>query len=285
VDGTVGGGGHAAAILEASGPDGRLVGLDVDDEALSAAAGRLRVYGERVVLVRANFAHLDRILQRLDIERVDGILLDLGVSSHQLGAPQRGFSFSAAGPLDMRMDRRLEVTAADIVNTYSEEELETIIRQWGEERKAARVARAIVAHRRRSPIGTTSDLARIVASAVGGRRGGGIHPATRTFQALRIAVNDELANLKRALETGVDLLSAGGRFSVVSFHSLEDRMVKETFRRLADPCSCPADLPVCVCGRAGKVRLVTGRPVRPGEEEVRSNPRAASARLRTVERI
>ncbi|MCX7634537.1 MAG: 16S rRNA (cytosine(1402)-N(4))-methyltransferase RsmH [Syntrophales bacterium] len=285
VDGTVGGGGHGGGILKASEPDGRLIGIDRDDDALREAGRRLAGYGDRVTLVKGNFADLDYILRILGIDRVDGILLDLGVSNHQLTSPERGFGFSADGPLDMRMDREGSLTAAEIVNTYSQERLETLIREWGEERMARRIARLIVAKRRLAPLRTTGELARIVAEAVGGRRGGAIHPATRTFQALRIAVNGELDNLQRVIPVGTERLKPGGRFTIIAFHSLEDRIVKRGFLSLTGICSCPPGAPVCCCPREGKLRIINRRPIRPGEDEVAANPAARSARLRTAERI
>jgi 16S rRNA (cytosine1402-N4)-methyltransferase len=286
VDGTVGGGGHALAILNASSPDGILIGIDRDDDALSESEKVLHAFGERKILLKGNFADVDRILAGLRIGPVDGLLLDLGVSSHQLDTVERGFSFSSDAPLDMRMDRRGKVRAADLVNGLAEKELARVIRDYGEEIKAARIARAIAARRKIAPIETTSELAALIAKTAGatGRRGK-IHPATRTFQALRIAVNEELENLHGAIIRGVPCLNKGGRFSIISFHSLEDRIVKNAFRSLEKGCICPADLPLCRCGREPQLKVLTKRPVTPGSGEIEDNPRSRSAKLRTAERI
>jgi len=229
---------------------------------------------------------MDAILAGMNIGKVDGILLDLGVSSHQLDTADRGFSFTLDAPLDMRMDRSLGISACDLIHTLSAGELERIIREYGEERMAGRIAGAIAESRNHSPLRTTADLAGVVVRALPRRRGPArIHPATRTFQALRIAVNDELANLYRATASGVERLKEGGRFSVISFHSLEDRIVKNAFRAGEKGCLCPPDLPVCACGRKPTLKVLTRKPVVPGEEEIRENPRARSAKLRTAERI
>lgn len=286
VDGTVGGGGHAEAILRSSAPDGFLIGIDTDEEALEAAAKRLAPFSGRTVLVRGNFADMDTMLIGMNIEMVDGILLDLGVSSHQLDTAGRGFSFSLDAPLDMRMDRSRGRSAYDLVQTLPEEELERIIRRFGEERMARRIARTIVEGRAVAPIRTTADLAAAVVQAMprgaGGQR---IHPATRTFQALRIAVNDELAGLHRAIDGGMGRLRPGGRLAVISFHSLEDRIVKEAFRTAEKGCICPSDLPLCVCGHKPTLRVVNRKPIVPGRAEILRNPRSRSAKLRTAERI
>ncbi|MBU2026983.1 MAG: 16S rRNA (cytosine(1402)-N(4))-methyltransferase RsmH [Proteobacteria bacterium] len=286
VDGTVGGGGHAEAILENTAPDGLLIGIDADGDAIREAGIRLASFGDRKILVKGNFADMETILAGMNIGKVDGILLDLGVSSHQLDTADRGFSFTLDAPLDMRMDRSLGISACDLIHTLSADELERIIREYGEERMAGRIARAIAESRNLSPLRTTADLAGAVVRALPGRRGPArIHPATRTFQALRIAVNDELANLYRATAFGVERLKEGGRFSVISFHSLEDRIVKNAFRAGEKGCLCPPDLPVCACGRKPTLKVLTRKPVVPGEEEIRENPRARSAKLRTAERI
>jgi 16S rRNA (cytosine1402-N4)-methyltransferase len=286
LDGTLGGGGHAFEILTNSSPDGRLIGIDADGDALREAEKHLAPFGDRVILVKGNFADMETILSGMKIEKVEGILLDLGVSSHQLDTAERGFSFTLDAPLDMRMDRDRGPSAYDLVHTLSGEELEGVIRKFGEERMARRIARAIVARRTLSPIRTTGDLASVVTGAMPKVRGPiRIHPATRTFQALRIAVNDELAGLQRALTDGIEHLKPGGRFSVISFHSLEDRIVKNAFRAAEKGCFCPPDLPVCACGRKPTMNVVTRRPVVPGEAEIRDNPRARSAKLRTAERI
>ncbi|MDQ5986273.1 MAG: Ribosomal RNA small subunit methyltransferase H [Syntrophus sp. SKADARSKE-3] len=286
VDGTVGGGGHAFAVLEQIGPDGILIGIDKDDDALAEAGKCLKAFGDRAILVKGDFADLGSILNGLDIGMVDGILLDLGVSSHQLNAAERGFSFSQDAPLDMRMDRCGRIDAHRIVNTYPEEELKDIIRDYGEERMAGRIARAIITQRKLAPIETTATLASLVSSVMPpSLKGHRIHPATRTFQALRIAVNEELDSLRRGLATAINRLEPGGRLSVISFQSLEDRMVKETFAIEAKSCICPVDLPVCSCGKKASLRLITRKPIRPSEAEMASNPRSRSAKLRTVERI
>ncbi len=286
VDGTVGGGGHAAAILENTAPDGLLIGIDADGDAIREAGIRLAPFGDRKILVKGNFADMETILAGMNIGKVDGILLDLGVSSHQLDTADRGFSFTLDAPLDMRMDRSLGISACDLIHTLSADELERIIREYGEERMAGRIAGAIAESRNLSPLRTTADLAGAVVRALPGRRGPArIHPATRTFQALRIAVNDELANLHQATAFGVERLKEGGRFSVISFHSLEDRIVKNAFRAGEKGCLCPPDLPVCACGRKPTLKVLTRKPVVPGEEEIRENPRARSAKLRTAERI
>jgi 16S rRNA (cytosine1402-N4)-methyltransferase len=276
----VGLGGHAAALLAAA-PGARLLGLDRDPAALAEAARRLAVHGADVVFERADFAELRSVLARLGYPEADAILLDLGVSSLQLDEPTRGFSFRAAGPLDMRMDPSGGATAAEIVNAWPERDLARILAEYGEERRHRAVARAIV---RARPLTTTTDLARVVAGVLGGSRPGH-DPATRTFQALRIAVNDELGRLDRFLADGWSALRPGGRLAVISYHSLEDRRVKEAFRRWSADCVCPPRVFPCACGWSARVRVLTRRPVRPGAEEVARNPRARSARLRVVERL
>lgn len=282
IDATVGGGGHAEAILEVSSPDGRLLGLDVDPDAIARSHHRLQRFGERVVLIQVNFAGLREIAQREGFVPADGVLVDLGVSSYQLETPERGFSFLRPGPLDMRMDPSLPRTAADMVNTLSEAELARLIRTYGEEPHARRIARAIVRER---PLYTTTELAALVVRVVPKRRQRRLHPATRTFQALRIAVNDELGALERALPQALEVLRPGGRLVVLTFHSLEDRIVKRFFRREASDCVCPPRQPVCTCGHQARVRVLTPRPVVPTAEEVAANPRSRSAKLRVVERL
>jgi 16S rRNA (cytosine1402-N4)-methyltransferase len=284
VDGTIGGGGHARAILEQT--CGLLIGIDCDTDALEAAREQLAPFGSRVVLVKANFADLGRVLKELHIEKVDGVLLDLGVSSHQLNTADRGFSFSQAAMLDMRMDRDLKLRAYDIVNHFTQAELEKIIRSYGEEKMAARIARAISRTRQVSPIETTVALAGLVASVMPeGMKHQKIHPATRTFQALRIAVNRELDCIVPGIEAATAALSIGGRMGVISFHSLEDRIVKNTFRDLAASCVCPKDIPYCVCHKKAVVKVLTRKAVVPSDGEARQNPRARSAKLRVAERI
>ncbi|HEV8199458.1 MAG TPA: 16S rRNA (cytosine(1402)-N(4))-methyltransferase RsmH [Candidatus Polarisedimenticolia bacterium] len=294
VDGTVGAGGHAEAILQAIAPDGRLVGLDRDPEALALARARLAPWGDRVRLENADHRRLPELLDAWGLVPVDRILLDLGVSSMQLDDPERGFSFRLDGPLDMRMDRAHGgTTAADLVNGLPERELRALLQQFGEEPHAARIASAIVRERERSRFTRTVRLAETVAAAVpaparrvAARRGGGaVHPATRTFQALRIAINGEIDGLPRLLEQSIDRLRPGGRMAVISFHSLEDRAVKGTFRALAHRCVCPRGLPVCGCGRPDVVRRIDSGAVKPSEDEARDNPRSRSARLRAVERL
>jgi len=285
VDGTVGGGGHAQAILEETAPDGLLIGIDRDSNALFASERRLQPFGRRKILVKGNFADIGKVLTNLNIKKVDGILLDLGVSSHQLDAGDRGFSFSVDAPLDMRMDQDSSFSAHDLVNLSPEIELRKIIREYGEEPMAGRIARAILTRRAAAPIRTTGELADVVCRAVpAAYRQRKIHPATRTFQAIRIAVNDELSNLRDAIHSGIDVLDRGGRFSIISFHSLEDRIVKEAFRAAEKGCICPSDLPVCNCHGESELKVLTRRPGYPGTDEIDANPRARSARLRTAER-
>ncbi|HLZ47135.1 MAG TPA: 16S rRNA (cytosine(1402)-N(4))-methyltransferase RsmH [Candidatus Limnocylindria bacterium] len=284
LDGTVGGGGHAAALLDATAPDGRLLGLDVDPAALAIARRELARYGGRAVLVQSNFAVLDDVAREHDFVDLDGVLLDLGLSSIQLADGSRGFSFRAAGPLDMRADPRLERTAADLVNTWDERDLRRIFADLGEEPEAARVAGAIVRRRSRGPFMTADELGRFVAG-VKTRRGGKIDPATRVFQALRMAVNDELANLAAGLEAALRVLRPGGRLAVVSFHSLEDRAVKQFMARESRDCICPPHLPTCVCGHRAGLRVVSRRPLMAAGAETMRNPRARSARLRVAEKI
>ncbi|GIV97053.1 MAG: ribosomal RNA small subunit methyltransferase H [Herpetosiphonaceae bacterium] len=306
VDGTVGGGGHSAGILERSAPDGRLLGLDQDPEALAAAAERLRPFGERVTLVRANFRDLAQVAPANGFVELDGVLLDIGVSSYQLDRAERGFSFLVDAPLDMRMDPEGPATAADLVNNLPEEELADVIFRYGEERGSRRIARRIVERRRQRPIVTTGELAQLVVEALGGKREK-IHPATRTFQALRIAVNDELRALEDGLEAATSLLRPGGRLAVISFHSLEDRIVKECIRRESSICMLPPRLEPMACphltasgagprpciypstGRdcdyAPRLRPVVKKPVEASAAEVAANPRARSAKLRIAEKV
>lgn len=280
VDATLGDGGHAAGILEASAPDGQLLGLDADPEAISYARQVLRIYGERVVLQTANFRQIGAVANSLGFGEVDGILMDLGLSSRQLDHASRGFSFSQDGPLDMRFDRSRGQPAADLVNRLSEAELADLFWRFGEERHSRRIARAIVAAR---PVTTTGQLAEVISRTVGRRER--IHPATRVFQALRIAVNDELETLSQALPQVRDLLCPGGRMAVIAFHSLEDRLVKQFLQQEAMDCICPPEAVVCVCQHRATLRVLTRKPVRPADEEIALNPRSRSARLRVAERL
>lgn len=286
VDGTLGGGGHARGILECSAPDGILLGFDRDQEALAAAGLRLSAYGNRVRLFHENYSRLPDVLAREGIEFVDGMVLDVGVSSHQLDKAERGFSFQQDAPLDMRMDGSAGKTAADLVNTLSEKEIENILWGFGEERWARRIASMIVAAREVEPISTTSRLVDIVKGAIPRARWESrLHPATRTFQALRIAVNEELESLERGLVAGIESLKKGGRIVVISFHSLEDRIVKNVFNEFARGCICPKSVPRCVCGKIPVVRKLTGKPVVAGPEEIAANPRSRSAKLRAAEKL
>lgn len=282
VDGTLGRAGHALRILDAA-PHVTLVGIDRDPEALEESRAHLAAHAERVTLVRGDFQELASVLERLGIEKVRGVLLDLGVSSPQLDAADRGFGYRSDGPLDMRMDPGQRLSASDVVNGYAEKDLARVIARYGEERFAQRVARAIVAAR---PLERTGELAEIVRDAIPAatRRTGG-HPAKRTFQALRIEVNGEITRLERVLPQTVDVLDTGGRVAVISYHSLEDRIVKRFFNDEARGCVCPPDFPVCTCEAEASLRVVTRRPVTPGEEEVAENPRARSAKLRVAERV
>lgn len=287
IDMTVGGGGHAGLLLQATAPDGRLLGLDRDPAALAAAEQALTPFAGRFRLVRAPFDAVERVAADHGFAPADAVLMDLGVSSRQLDDPARGFSFRADGPLDMRMDPDGPVTAADLVARLSEPELARLFKDLGEERHARRIARAIVRERESAPIATTARLAETVAAAVPAkeRRAARIHPATRVFQALRMAVNDEAGQLARGLEAAFTVLGPGGRMAVISFHSLEDRAVKRFFKDLATGCVCPPAFPVCRCGRVPRARLLTRRAQRPAAAEVAANPRARSARLRAIEKI
>lgn len=284
IDGTVGGGGHARLILEASAPTGRLLGLDADPAAADRARAALEPYQGRATVVSESYAELAAVAERYGFRPADGILLDLGFSTYQVEASDRGFSFAREAPLDMRYDPRRGPTAADLVNTLPEAELADLIYRYGEERRSRAIARAIVRERAKRPLLTTTRLAEVVAGAVGGRRAG-IHPATRTFQALRIAVNSELENLAAVLPQAVEVLAPGGRLAVISFHSLEDRIVKRFIAREAAGCVCPPRLPMCVCGMKSRLKLVTKRSVTPSADELARNPRGRSARLRVAERV
>ena len=284
LDGTLGGGGHTEQILILSTPNGQVLGLDLDDEALAAARQRLSGFGDRLVVRQANFAAAAAMLSEIGWQSVDGIVLDLGLSSHQLESRERGFSFRGEAKLDMRMDRGQALDAYQIVNAFSVSELERILRKYGEEPQARRIALAIASERKMKTIKTTGELAEIV-ERVKGRGGRDHHPATQTFQALRIAVNQELENLDRFLGHGYELLQPKGRMVVISFHSLEDRLVKTAFRKWNRDCICAPRTPTCQCGWSRKVKLLTARPLSPSPSEIEANPRARSAKLRAVERI
>jgi 16S rRNA (cytosine1402-N4)-methyltransferase len=286
VDGTLGGGGHASLVLQAAGDNGRLLGFDQDAAAIAAASQALARFKERFIPVNRNFAELAEVLATLGVTAIDGFLLDLGVSSHQLDTAERGFSFQQDAPLDMRMDRNCSRSAADLVNTLSHGELASIIREYGEDRWAGRIASFICKAREEAPLVSTCQLADIVKGAIPRKAWEErLHPATRTFQALRIAVNDELASLEKGLAAAVAYLKPGGRGVVISFHSLEDRIVKQMFRQMSSGCTCPRDFPVCVCSHKAEVKVLTGKPVMAGEAELAENPRARSAKLRAVQKL
>lgn len=286
VDGTLGGGGHSYEICRRLGPLGRLVGIDQDEAAILAAGERLRAFGEQVTLVRDNYVNFAEVLNRLGVGEVDGILLDIGVSSYQIDTASRGFSYKEDGPLDMRMDTRSHLTAGDIVNGYEERELFHVIRDYGEDPFAKNIAKHIVKAREQSPIETTGRLTEIIRQAVPARaRNAGGHPAKRTFQALRIECNRELAVLEASLDEMIARLKPNGRLAVITFHSLEDRIVKNKFRENENPCVCPPDFPVCVCGRKSRGRVITRKPVIPTKEEYEENKRAKSSKLRIFEHI
>lgn len=285
VDGTVGGGGHAELLLDQVQGDARLIGIDRDPEALEAAYARLERFKDRVTLVRSNFSALQSVLDRLGIDSVDGVLLDLGVSSHQLDTEERGFSYWG-NKLDMRMGPDAEKTAAQLLAELDEGEIERILREYGEERWAARIARFVVERRKVRPIVDVEDFVSVIKAAIpAGARQGGPHPARRSFQALRIAVNRELESLETGLAAAVDRLRPGGRLTVISFHSLEDRIVKTFMRDESKGCTCPPDLPVCACEKKPRLRVLTRKPVAAGDEELKANPRSRSAKLRAAERV
>jgi len=280
VDGTLGAGGHARGILEACTPEGRLLGLDVDPQALALARENLAPYGQRAHLLQASYDSLTETLREIGWDKVDGILLDLGLSSMQLDTPERGFSFQQDAPLDMRFDPTSPTTAADLVNTLPQDELADLIYRYGEERASRRIAQAIV---RARPLQTTRQLAAVIETV--SKRKGRVHPATQTFQALRIAVNDELDRVANVLPQAVAALTSGGRLAIISFHSLEDRIVKEYFRRESRDCICPPRQPVCTCGHKAILKEISRKPIIPGEAEITANPRARSAKLRIAEKL
>ena len=285
VDGTLGGGGHAYEVCTRLGNKGRFIGIDQDEAAIEAAGIRLRDFGERVTIVRSNYCDMKLRLQELGIDKVDGIVLDLGVSSYQLDTAERGFSYRVDAPLDMRMDRRQQMTAKDIVNDYSEMDLFRIIRDYGEDKFAKNIAKHIVMEREKGPIETTGQLIEIIKRAIPMKfqKTAG-HPAKRTFQAIRIELNRELEVLKNTLDDMIDLLNKDGRICIITFHSLEDRIVKSIFKKNEDPCTCPSHFPVCVCGNESKGKVVTRKPILPSEEELEANSRSKSAKLRIFER-
>lgn len=286
VDGTLGGGGHAFEVCRRLNERGRFIGIDQDEDAVAAAGERLNPFGERVTILRGNYEKMREALAGVGIHKVDGILLDLGVSSFQLDDPGRGFTYREAdAPLDMRMDRRQSLTARDMVNSYSETELFHIIRDYGEDKFAKNIAKHIVRARQEKPIETAGELNEIIKAAIPARvRATGGHPSKRTFQALRIALNRELEVLKDSLDDMIDLLHPGGRICIITFHSLEDRIVKDLFKKNENPCTCPSDFPVCVCGAVSKGKVITRKPVLPGPEELAENSRSKSAKLRVFER-
>lgn len=286
VDGTLGGGGHSFEIARRLSKGGRLIGIDQDAAAIEAAAKRLGEFGDRVTIIRSNYVRMKEKLGELGISSVDGILLDLGVSSFQLDDAQRGFTYrDEQAPLDMRMDQRRELTAREVVNSYSVEDLTRILREYGEERFAVRIAQRIDAQRKQKPIETTGELTQIIKAAIPAKaRAEGRHPARRTFQAIRIEVNGELRVLEESLNQMISILNPGGRICIITFHSLEDRIVKDAFRTAQDPCICPPEFPVCVCGRKSQGKVITRKPILPSVEETERNPRAKSAKLRVFEK-
>ena len=285
VDGTLGGGGHAYEVSRRLGEHGRLIGIDQDADAIAAATKRLEPFADKVTVVRSNYENIASVLHELGIEKVDGIYLDLGVSSYQLDTASRGFTYREDAPLDMRMDQRNTQTAADIVNTYSEMELYRIIRDYGEDRFAKNIAKHIVRQRQEKPYETTGELIETIKAAIPAKiRATGGHPAKRTFQAIRIELNHELDVLNCSIDTMIDLLNPGGRLSIITFHSLEDRIVKKRFRDNENPCICPPEFPVCMCGRKSKGTVITRKPIVPGEEELEYNKRSKSSKLRVFER-
>ena len=285
VDGTLGGGGHSYEVCTRLGVKGSIIGIDQDEAAIEAASIRLKDFGEKVTIVRSNYCDMKSRLHELGIDKVDGIMLDLGVSSYQLDTADRGFSYREDAPLDMRMDQRSEMTARDIVNDYSEMDLYRVIRDYGEDKFAKNIARHIVRERAKRPIETTGELTEVIRHAIPmkfQKKTG--HPAKRTFQAIRIELNRELDVLRDSLDDMIDMLTPGGRLCIITFHSLEDRIVKSAFKKNENPCTCPSDFPVCVCGKVSKGRVITRKPILPSEEEMEVNSRSKSAKLRIFER-
>lgn len=285
VDGTLGGAGHASEVCRRLSARGRFIGIDQDQDAIVAASERLAAYGDKVTIIRSNYCYMANELKNLGIHQADGILLDLGVSSYQLDNEERGFTYRVDAPLDMRMDQRQSRTAADIINGYDEKELYRIIRDYGEDKFAKNIARHIVAARQEKPVETTGELTEIIRRAIPMKiQASGGHPAKRTFQAVRIELNRELDVLRDSLDGMIDMLGDGGRLCVITFHSLEDRIVKTIFRKNENPCTCPPDFPVCICGKKSKGKVITRKPILPGAEELEENSRAKSAKLRIFER-
>lgn len=286
VDGTLGGGGHSYEIAKRLSEGGRLIGIDQDEDAIKAASKRLEPYMDRVTIVRNNYCNMDKVLDELGIDKVDGIMLDLGVSSYQLDAADRGFTYNVDTALDMRMDQREEITAKDIVNEYSEFDLYRIIRDYGEDRFAKNIAKHIVAARQEKPIETTFELNDIIKAAIPMKvRATGGHPSKRTYQAIRIELNKELEVLENSIDMMIDRLKPEGRLCIITFHSLEDRIVKIRFRNNENPCTCPPSFPACVCGKVSKGRVITRKPVVPTDEEINENSRSKSSKLRVFERV
>lgn len=285
VDGTLGGAGHASEVCRRLSAKGRFIGIDQDQDAIVAASERLAAYKDRVTIIRSNYCYMVDELKNLGIHQVDGIVLDLGVSSYQLDNEERGFTYRVDAPLDMRMDQRQSRTAADIINGYEEKELYRIIRDYGEDKFAKNIAKHIVAARQEKPVRTTGELTEIIRRAIPMKiQAAGGHPAKRTFQAVRIELNRELDVLRESLDGMIDMLGDGGRICVITFHSLEDRIVKTIFRKNENPCTCPPDFPVCVCGKKSKGKVITRKPILPGEQELEENSRSKSAKLRIFER-
>ena len=285
IDGTAGGGGHSYEIAKRL-TGGRLIAIDQDEAAIEAAGKRLSEFGDRVTIVRNNFSNIADVCRELDINKINGVLLDLGVSSYQLDTAERGFSHNADAPLDMRMDRRNQLDAYTVVNLYPEDKIRKIIYDYGEDRFAPRIASAIVRRREIKPIETTGELVDVIKSAIpAAAREGGHHPAKRTFQAIRIEVNGELSVIQPAIESAAELLAPGGRIAIITFHSLEDRIVKQSYIKLAEGCTCPPRIPVCVCGNKPKVKIISKKPILPTDTEIEENPRSRSAKLRVAEKL
>ena len=286
VDGTLGGGGHAYEVCRQLSAKGSLIGIDQDEAAIEAAGERLQEFGDRVTIIRSNYCNMKKELQKIGITSVDGITLDLGVSSYQLDNAERGFTYREDVPLDMRMDQRGSRTARDIVNTYTENELYRVLRDYGEEKFAKKIARNICTARSEKPIETTGELIELIKQSIPMKmRAVGGHPAKKTFQAIRIELNQELEVLRNSLDDMIELLNDGGRICIITFHSLEDRIVKTIFKRNENPCTCPPDFPVCVCGKMSMGKVITRKPILPNEEEIAENKRSKSAKLRVFERI